>query len=241
MAKRFQISLAFLLFAVIPLLAICVLTWKYQFEKTSSEKNPIRQGLLSQLVQTENELSNVTSKRSRSSLHLHIAYLNLRLGREEAAEGHWALAREADPADYGGNQFAIDFAVVHAANGNYARSIQVFEQIISECADSVRARTVYAHLLATSKNLKVRDPKRAITLAEEIIASSDASYIRSNEHALLAEALASDGQFEAAIARMEFAIEKLKTEYSSPGSEMADYLNKIQQFKQGRSTVSHLY
>lgn len=117
------------------------------------------------------------------------------------------------------------------AKGDYDKAIADFTKAIEIDPKAVEAYNGLAWLLATCRNDRYRDGKRAVALAEKAVKLEEAA----NRLDTLAAAYAEAGRFQEAIKTQERAITRIKQSESWAGSLLPEYEKHLLSYKAGKS------
>ena len=128
------------------------------------------------------------------------AFARLKPGRYDDALAAFSQAIAADPKDhmlFVGRSYAYEYS------GRWREAIADCEQTIAMRPELLSQRTHLADLLATAPDASVRDGRRAITMAKEMLADErDWNMLQ-----ILAAGQAETGDFKAAVTTQRRAIE----------------------------------
>ena len=130
--------------------------------------------------------------------HYNLGAALERSGQLDEAVVSYAKAAEINPS-YADANFAL--GLIHAERGEETLAIDRFRRVLQLKPDWAPAQIQLAWLLATSSNASIRNPRAALTLAQQLVARTsdqDASALD-----VLAAALAADGQFDRAVKTAE--------------------------------------
>ncbi len=137
-----------------------------------------------------------------AGIRYNLANALVRKGRSDEALAHYRAILETAP-DAGKVRYNLALAL--ARTGDHAGAVGQLERLLADDPDSAKALAALARVLATSDDPEVRDPERAVQLAERACERTN----RTSAMALgsLATAYAADGRVPEAIAAAEEALE----------------------------------
>jgi len=161
--------------------------------------------------------------------HFNLASALSRLGRGEEALASFRRVRELAPEDEGG--YAGQLTVL-AGLGRYREARQVLAEGLARIPASTPLRLALARLLAASPEADLRDPARALALAEEIFRAG-ATPLSAEA---LAMALAASGRFEEARALQEQVVTAAR-EGGAPPDLLRGLEENLRRYGEGTAAV----
>lgn len=164
---------------------------------------------------------------SPSYPYIHKAYAYVHLQDFQSAMANFEHAKEVDPLGYWkGN--ATDLAPSLAERNEYDRAIKVFEDLVGNFPSVPGVRTSYGRFLYSTKQGDLRNPARAVQLLKKNAEEREAS---SFDHEILAEALAANEEFEAAVKECDIAVPLLKKEWADRKAQMEKRIAQVRAMK----------
>ena len=159
-----------------------------------------------------------------------VAYFNRGWANSEKSEYNRAIKDFDEAIRLGGDNanYVRGRGRAYYLKGEYDRAIEDFDQAIRLKPDDASAMNTMAWILATARNTDVRDGHEAVRFAQEAVRLIDAPAFRDT----LAAAYAEAGQFDAAVAEQERAIEMLRT--TGRDDEVADYQTRFDLYRYGQ-------
>ncbi len=159
-------------------------------------------------------------------VHSNMAVLDMDRGRLEAAEAHLREGLRLDP-----NHFALhaNLAEIMCRRENFIEAIRHLDEAIRLNPQSLAARNKLAWVLVTARSPVLRDPNRAVKLAEQVCAEADHnSSVYPWYLDTLAMAYAAAGRFDDAIRTAQRALEN--TDPARQGDLRSKLQQSIQQY-----------
>ena len=121
-----------------------------------------------------------------------------RNGQIDEAIQQYAKAVELNPSYVDAN---LSLGLMYEARGNQALAVDRFRKVLELKPDSLSAQTQLAWILATSPDASIRNPAVAVTVAEQLVATTSGKDAGALD--VLAAALAATGQFDRAVETAE--------------------------------------
>jgi len=237
-AGRLKISLrALLIYTIVS--GACIGHYGRLWKFTKSVEN--EDGLQGQVDAATEMLQQPKSHLPKAYLYMQRAHAHAQMGDATQAEEDFERARKVDPHGYAKHPPASDFAETFAEQGDYKKSIELFESMLNDCPEAENIHFSYANMLATSRNTEIRDPRRALALAERAAILSPIG-AESAHHQLIADAHAAGGDLQAALASVETALKMWLEEHPDCSPGQAEHIQKlIELYKNGQSRISNRY
>lgn len=148
-------------------------------------------------------------------------------GEVTQAQKHWKLVVDAYPRDV---QARLLLTQSYVEQGRFADAIRLLREGLESGVTAVELRNALAWLLATVPDATLRDPQEALKLAREV---NEAAQKQDPEYLdTLAAALAANGQFDAAAAAEQQAIQQAGD--GADAETLEAYRQRLNRYRQHR-------